>query len=89
MDLSGGFGAGLSIVMMGAVLLIGGHIFGVIENALPCSDRTGYATGGNSTGSAKQCLSLTSNIWSGLTIAGIGVIMMGLVVIFAPLVRNT
>ena len=89
MELSG-FGVGLSIVMFGAALLIGGYVFGIFEDTMPCSDRTGYNSTdpSASTGSAKQCVNLNNNVWSGLSIAGIGVVIMGLVAIFAPLMRK-
>ena len=62
---------------------------------MPCSDRNGYVAANAthtdsqlSTGSAKQCINLNNNVWSGLSIAGIGVVIMGLVAIFAPLMRQ-
>ena len=90
-----GFQTGLGIVLFGAALMVGGFVFGVFEDALPCSDRSGYVEGTSddtalslSTGSAKQCLSLNNNVWTGLNIAGIGVIFAGLFVIFAPVLSN-
>ena len=90
MDMNTGFTAGLGIVLFGASLMVGGYVFGVFEDSLPCSDRNGHndTDPTKSTGSARQCISLNNNVWSGLNIAGIGVIVMGLFVIFAPLLGS-